>query len=269
MIPLHAFDVTSKKMTALIKNEIEHSYLDKYIKKPIIDEEKIFILSKVLNHTTLSEHVKEQYIITTMLVQIALDTHDLVPVENNTNENEDNKTSMQLSVLAGDYYSGLYYLFLSRIEDIKMIQTLSSAIKEINEYKMLLYYNETSSFHNYIEYVGLVDSLLITRVAEHVNMIPEFIDLIGKILITNKLIKEKRNIYNTFASPALNNWFENSTTCTYSSILNNVESIIQKNTRDIEAMISQSSKQLSIFRSSIDYLLEELIYKKISIVEEG
>lgn len=269
MIPLHAFDVMTKKLVRLIETEIEHSYLDKYIKKPIIDEEKVFILSTILKHTTLPDHVKEQYIITTMLVQIALDTHDLVPVESNVDENEHNKTSMQLSVLAGDYYSGLYYLFLSKIEDIEMIQVLSSAIKEINEYKMLLYYNEASSFHNYLEYIGLVDSLLITRVAEHVNILPEFIELIGRLLITSKLIKEKRNIYNTLASPILNNWFENSANCTYSSILNNVESIIQKNTRDIETMISQSSKQLSIFQSSIDYLLEELICKKISIVEEG
>src|SRR5699024_12080275 len=99
-------------------------------------------LSVILNNRSMSILRKKQYIITTKLVQIAWDTNDLVPVTNDEMDSEESRVAKQLTVLAGDYYSGLYYLLLSEIEAFDMIHILASAIKEINEYKMKLYYQE-------------------------------------------------------------------------------------------------------------------------------
>src|SRR5699024_6265809 len=130
---------------------MKHTYLHKFIDKPTIDEDKLFILVSILNRAFVSSKQKEQYIITTMLVQLALDTHDLVPSStDNGDYHAASEIPKQLTVLAGDYYSGLYYFLLSEIEDFAMIQTLASAIKKVNEYKMNLYYREIQTIDEFL-----------------------------------------------------------------------------------------------------------------------
>src|SRR5690625_8001095 len=99
----------------------------------------------IMNNTPLSNKQKRHWIVATMLVQVALDTHELVPVTSSADASEFKTSARQLTVLAGDYFSGLYYLLLAETEDIKLVQILSCAIKTINAYKMLLNYNESES----------------------------------------------------------------------------------------------------------------------------
>ncbi|MHA6251095.1 heptaprenyl diphosphate synthase component 1 [Oceanobacillus sp. CAU 1775] len=150
-----------------IKNKINHTFLSKYIQKPVIDEDKIFILTKLIPlHGSLPEIDRDNHIITTMLVQVALDTHDLVPSENNPDETRDHLLKKQLHVLAGDYYSGLYYYLLAQTGDYKFINTLAVAIKQINEYKMKLYYQEYEDIQEYLDLKVHVASILIFSAAE-------------------------------------------------------------------------------------------------------
>ena len=268
MIALHDFSLEIEDLKTLITQRIEHTYLNKYIERPIIDEEKLTILSIIVNNTTLSEATKKQYIVTTMLVQIALDTHDLVPITHNETESETGITSRQLTVLAGDYFSGLYYLLLAEIEDINMINILASAIKEINEYKMKLYYKEVDSFNEYISLIKKIESLLIIHVAKFVNN--SIIDeMAGNLIITSKLIQEKRNLATHVSSPILDNWLAYSTSSTYPSILNEIELIIQTNTGQMKVFLSQPTLRISVFKKSLQYMLNKLIYNNTSIAEEG
>src|SRR5690625_4710701 len=119
----------------MIEDKIRHSYLEKFIQKPLIDIDKLLILYYIYKDIEIPSNKKQQYITTIMLVQIALDTHELIP---SNGSNTMTKTEKQLSVLAGDYFSGLYYLILAEIEDIEMIEILATAIKKINEHKMIL-----------------------------------------------------------------------------------------------------------------------------------
>lgn len=179
-----------KNIQEELENILQDSYLQRYLQKPVIDNDKLMLLYTLIQNTNYTDIKKKNYIIATMLVQIALDTHDLV-TENVNGESDTNKMNRQLTVLAGDYYSGLYYYMLSQLDDIPMIHTLASAIKEINELKMIIYYDTHQSIHEFMSHVKKLESILIIRVAEHFNRssINEFAK---SWLFTRKLIQEKK-----------------------------------------------------------------------------
>lgn len=251
-----------KQWKLFIEEKIKHSYLDKYIQKPHIDEDKLAILTTILNHSSLSEKKIKYYMVATMLVQIALDTHDLVPL---TNDNKLNKRT-QLSVLAGDYYFGLFYLLLSEIEDFEFTKHISSAIKEVNEYKMNLYDYEMISLNEYIDMIKKIESLLLVRVAEFIN--EDIVDCIDDLLITSKLIKEKRDFYQRKPSPILDLWFHQ-TNQNKESLLKTIQAIIQRNKIYIKESVSNPNNYLSIFKNEVYDMLDENLYCGNSLAEEG
>ena len=121
-----------------LMEKLRHPYFINYIEEPFIDEEKIALLYGALKSANLHIEQIEHYVVTIMLVQIALDTHERVSNKAGEEEIEFHKCR-QLTVLAGDYYSGLYYYLLSMNRDIVLIRALAEGIKEINEHKIMLY----------------------------------------------------------------------------------------------------------------------------------
>lgn len=139
----------------------------------------------------MSIHRKQQYIITVMLVQIALDTHELVPSHRSQEMSE---TEKQLSVLVGDYYSGLYYYLLARLEDVDMIRVLATAIKNINEQKMILFYGDVQTTDELFDSIQQIESLLFNQVATFINVDERVLSIITELLMINRLSKEKELI---------------------------------------------------------------------------
>ena len=64
----------------------------------------------------------ELFTLATSLVQLGLDTHDLVTASNDVKEKKAAR-SRQLKVLAGDYFSARFYHLLAQAGQIDMIKT--------------------------------------------------------------------------------------------------------------------------------------------------
>lgn len=188
---VRTLSMKSNELKHIIEQKIRHSYVEKYIQKPFIDNDKIFILNYLYNDLQMPLNRKKEYITTIMLVQIALDTHELVP-SNGSNQMSD--TEKQLSVLAGDYYSGLYYLLLAELEDIKMIQILGTAIRMINEQKMNLFYENVQTIDELFFTIQNIESVLFTEVANHIGIDEFIISIMEELLIINRLYREKESI---------------------------------------------------------------------------
>lgn len=144
--------------------------MDLHIRKIHISEDQLYMLQHLFLLAPDFKDKREQYIITTLLVQAALDTHDSVTPHNVENEGEQADQSTQLTVLAGDYYSGLYYLILSSTADIEFIRVLAYAIKEINELKMKLYHAKVRTFSEFAEVYGKISVLLIKETARFIGI---------------------------------------------------------------------------------------------------
>lgn len=267
MISLYNSTNEIQRFKKRIEDKVNHAFLGRYIQKPPIDDDKLFTLSKVIpENGSLTNTQRDTYIITTMLVQVALDTHELVPAENTPNESNEHLLTKQLRVLAGDYYSGLYYYLLSQIEDFKFIHRLAIAIKEINEYKMKLYYHEYDSYQEYIDLKINVETILISNVSEFVGNLT-YVNMIKKWMFINLLLKEKKDVYER--KEILITWLEELHTDAFLTYEEKMDHIIHNEFMKFENELNELSQQDSELKSYFNRLTNEKIYFNTSIVEEG
>lgn len=198
---VRTINIELQELNKNIERKLQYSYVEQFVRKPFIDEDKLEILYYIYQNVQLSKVVKHQQILTIMLVQIALDTHELIP-----NEKQDStmrtmsETEKQLSVLAGDYYSGLYYFLLAEIGEVTLIQKLASAIRRMNENKMTLFHEEYQSINELLELIQLIEADLFTEVAEYWNHQPILIEIIQDMLLINRLNIEIHAKYGTVSS---------------------------------------------------------------------
>lgn len=147
----------------LIRKQIEHSYLHSYIDQPAIEEDKL----KLLHILLADQENMENSIVSVMLVQIALDTHDTIVKE--MEQAPLQRKQQQLTVLAGDFYSGLYYKRLAEVENIALTGALANGISDITEQKMNLFYNPVESSSRFADKYSEIDFVLIKHIAQYLN----------------------------------------------------------------------------------------------------
>jgi heptaprenyl diphosphate synthase len=170
---------------------ITHPYLTQHIEFPVIDEDKLLLLYSALESITLPVEKKEKYILSTMLVQIALDTHDLVTNAKMDPLKTDTAKNRQLTVLAGDYYSGLHYQMLAKVDDITMIKLLASSIKQINEHKIAYYQIEFDGMEMLMDSLSKIESSLIQSVSKYFSNVM-FEELSVNFLLLKRLMDERK-----------------------------------------------------------------------------
>lgn len=225
--------------------------------------EKVTVLNHLYHHQDMSVAHKQRYMLTIMLIQIALDTHEDVPI---TTETKQDNVEKQLSVLAGDYYSGLYYLYLSKLEDIEMTHMLANTIKQINEYKMSLYYKEVDSFEQLKTITKKIESLLFTNTATYLN--EKFIVLIlEQWFLLNRLMKERELLLNKKNSLFLDCINETMISNRYPSKIHILDHVIDQTTYELKDLLNDMPLHLIGLKSHISNSLMKKPYA--SLVEEG
>jgi heptaprenyl diphosphate synthase len=156
-------------MKDIIIQKISLSYLQQFIQNPNIDEDKLLLLISMLDHHGLSKLEMEDFVVTPMLVQIALDTHEQVSNSIIKMESETSLKSRQLTVLGGIYYSSLYYKILADTNNLAMIRVLADGIKDINENKILLYQKDLDEIDKLMNSVMIIESSLLNKIAEYLH----------------------------------------------------------------------------------------------------
>lgn len=245
-----------------IERKLQHSYVERFVKKAFIDEDKLEILHYIYQDIQIPIHIRQQHMMTIMLVQIALDTHEEIPNEHT--EQVMNETEKQLSVLAGDYYSGLYYLLLSEIEEVNMIQVLASAIRKMNESKMTLIYENYHSTQELLEIICQIESTLYIDVATYLGKDPYFIAIIQDILLINRLKREQQTLKGVVSS-----YFSNQVTKlnTYDDIVDEIDKLIQSKKEQLEVNLMQLPYQYNQFKNMM--IDKYSLSYTTSFVEEG
>lgn len=146
-----------------IQEELNHPFLREQLEPPVIEDDKLYLLLCMLRAQKLTKEQIEVYATTVALIQIALDTHDRVANDITYKENQ----KMQLTVLAGDYFSSLYYQTLARVENIDFIKQLARAIQLVNENKMIVYNREVKTFDAFMDSMKHIVSTVYQKTAEY------------------------------------------------------------------------------------------------------
>lgn len=259
---MHTFNVELNRLKGFIDARLRQPYLEKNIGKPMIDMDKIFILNYMYKQANMPQTHKQQYIITIMLIQIALDMHETVVNDVSSHQNE---TELQLSVLAGDFYSAHYYQLLSSIEDIEMINILAEVIKETSENKMRLYYSDDLTVEQYLALLSDVEALVFERIATD-KCEQSIMSVIRDVLLLNKLERELDSIH-LGASSSLQGFISQST----GASMDEAKSIIHNEIESTLIQLDRKLLDLPYFYSEFKIYASEkfTLGYKTSIAEEG
>lgn len=179
---------------AQLKDQIQqllyHPYLFKYIEPPHIDDDKLLLLCSLTPET--DSLIRKETIVSSMLVQIALDMHERILLIDLTS---DNHKLRQLTVLAGDYYSSLYYERLSAINERRLTRLLADGIRLINELKTQLLYAKDLNVDQILKIKCNVENNVINQfsIATNGKELPLFVQ---ELLLLKRLINEKSTAEN-------------------------------------------------------------------------
>lgn len=180
-----------------IEQNLDYPYLSQYIKKPEIDSDKLLLLLSFLDSLELPFSDKDNYALTTMLLQIALDTHDQVT---NAAMDESNQRNIQLTVLAGTYFSGLYYRILAKQNDIDVIRVLSQGVEIINDHKIMFYQQDFDGIDKLISSLAKIEASLFKQLANYFRA-KHWEDLVSNFFLLRRLISEKEKFSREHPSP--------------------------------------------------------------------
>ncbi|RST73662.1 heptaprenyl diphosphate synthase [Siminovitchia acidinfaciens] len=183
------YEQKADSIRRLVKNEMYHKFLFEHMESPEIDEDRILMLLMTMDGSGIPVEKYERQIAAASLVQIALDIHDKVAGQQIT------LTERQLSVLAGDYFSGLYYHLLAGIDDINLIRTLANAIKVINESKIYVYQLDVSDIESFMEHVKRIECTVIDEFCQYFQS-TEYIGLFIEFLYFKRLLSEMEKFNN-------------------------------------------------------------------------
>ena len=127
------------RIPQLVKPYTDYDMIQRHTELPPFSDGRSHLLYIFLSYGTAGEdRNRELYTLVTGLVQLALDTHEVID-RSQDDPGGDPMRSRQLKVLAGDYFSGWFYHLLAKCGQIEMVGSLSSAIADFNVMKARMY----------------------------------------------------------------------------------------------------------------------------------
>ncbi|WP_209122587.1 heptaprenyl diphosphate synthase component 1 [Alkalihalobacillus sp. BA299] len=231
----------------------KHTFLQKYVQKPIIDEDKLRFIYAMLSERVPLKDIKV-YALSAILVDAALNTHEKVSL--NKINSDYVKKNRQLTVLAGDYFCSLYYSLLAEAGKISMIRMYSLSIQEINEYKMNIYQNEDLSFAEIREDISSIESVLLQNLAEHFKL-PHWKKIIAEFFFLKRMLFER------------DQWFEGKKLSILRALLNDQkEKTYQQTKLKDDEILEILNHRISEGKERIEKYLEDPLFQQEFILKQ-
>ncbi|MFJ7951351.1 heptaprenyl diphosphate synthase component 1 [Lysinibacillus sp. NPDC096418] len=143
--------------------DVRHRTLQKYTGNPVLDENQLFFLLVPFFNGEEWRQEQTEAAITVGIVYAALAAHDHIKELDATSKDQ------QLTVLAGDFYSGRYYEILAASGNVGLIRSLSQGIAARCEHQIKVYEHEVRTVEQWFAAVENIEA----------GLIGQFFDLYG------------------------------------------------------------------------------------------
>lgn len=163
--------------------DVRHRTLQKYTGVPVLDENQLFYLLIPFLNGEEWQQEQQEAAITVGIVYAALAAHDHIKELDATSKEQ------QLTVLAGDFYSGRYYEILAMSGNVALIRNLSQGIVARCENQIKVYENKQRTMEQWYKSMSTIESGLIAQFFDLYSF-GEYIPLIEKSLLILRLEKE-------------------------------------------------------------------------------
>ncbi len=247
-----------EKQQAVLLEEINRAckqpFLEKVIGAPVINPLRVAALMLAFSDEDRQKTKIQKQMTAAILIQLGLDTHDRIPpVIKEINREH------QLIVLAGDYFSGMYYRTLAEAGCIQYVGVLAEAVKKVNEGKTTLHRLQFSTAEDVFQAVQIVEGAIIHAVHIENNSNKAVRQAVQNILAADRLVREKENPFIIF--DVLLHLFESR---------EQAEKAIDVHLEQLLDQIKENSKNMDAFSAAvIQSECERLLNRSHRLVEEG
>ncbi|NEU31128.1 heptaprenyl diphosphate synthase component 1 [bacterium LRH843] len=253
MVEISQFNDRVNEIKKSFYQLIKHPYLESYIADPEVDEDKIRFLYSMLEQCVPEKEAK-MFTISALLVQAALDVHESVTLHEVTADFE--RKNRQLTILAGDYYSSLYYYLLAEHNHLPLIQVFSHTIQDINEYKMTIYSSRNLPYEEVKENIALIESILFQNIAKHFGQ-TKWIAVMHDYFYMKRLLVEWTDWQKGKDVPIIN------ALSSEASGIEDVRYLIESKVEDLKDRIFENSRALESCSGLIVEHVDELIKREL------
>ncbi|GGL47067.1 heptaprenyl diphosphate synthase component 1 [Sporolactobacillus putidus] len=250
---------------ANLRRDLSHPYVSKYLPIPEIDKDKLLVYYYLFQKR--SGKRTEVYVESLMVAEIGLSTHESMTTERLNGKKEIKKR--QLTALSGDFYSALYYYYLSRKKDIEMVKWVAEAIQTFNVNKCLLFYpKHTLSWTQAVAALETIESALVAKIADRLGL-KHWVPFLNAFFLGKKLVSEYELQAQNDSRSFLCNYLIESLTHDSVSFRERLEAEIKKTKARFFDSIRQAEENSGTLFELLPYLTEKMNAFCRLTVEEG
>lgn len=247
-----------------INKHIQHSYLEQFLSGPAIDDDLLGVYHAIFRQIYTENWLDKAT--SAILVHIALDTHESI-----TDELVSNNTAIQrrqLTVLAGDYYSSLYYYLLSQIENLDLVKWLAKGIQTFNNAKMHFFGDQAINWQQRFRFLYDIETALTKHVMEGLGLDP-WKEIIALLLYLKRLFAEQSSILKRDSDRGYLRHLLKTNENFYKTAKNAIESEVQRVEKELHHILASLKTPASLLDEYIIRTLERYHLDTIKRVEEG
>ncbi|HSI65850.1 MAG TPA: heptaprenyl diphosphate synthase component 1 [Planococcus sp. (in: firmicutes)] len=166
-----------------VRNAVKQRTLEKFMGGPSIERARLFFLLLPLFDNKQWSGEIEVSAKTVSIVYAALNAHDKIKEEPSISKKQ------QLTVLAGDFYSGIYYQMLTNLKNLKLTSGLARSITRVSEEKTSFHDTSLRSVLDVEDAIQIIESDLLVTFYEYYGF-TEYRALAETVLKYNRYYEE-------------------------------------------------------------------------------